>query len=177
MIGNNCRFETDRLFVAQWHSIEYHEWRERGLATVVAALLTEPVTRLLPPGWQGDYTVERAREWIRERDSEGTTLLVVEKSTKGPIGLMILFAEEDRADVEMRIGYLLSESNWGKGFAIELLGGFVDWCRSQAVIKSIAGGVAPGNVASRRVMEKFGFQLVEADSGSSDEDELYRLEL
>ena len=177
MIGKNCTFESDRLLVTPWHLIESHQWLEISLESVVVDLLTESVTRLLPPPWQGDYTAERAREWIEERDSEGSTLLIVEKSSKEPIGLMILFAAEDGADVEMRIGFLFAESTWGKGFASELLGGFIDWCRTQPVIKSIAGGVAPDNMASKRVMEKHGFRSVEAESEAGDEDELYRLEL
>ena len=177
MIEKKCTFEMDRLFVEQWHSFEFHQLQERDLESILADMLTEPVTRLLPPEWRGAYTVERARMWIRDRDNEGTNLLVIEKSTKEPIGLMILFASKEGADVEMRIGFLFAESSWGKGFGTELLGGFIDWCRGQPMIKSIAGGVAPGNVASKRVMEKLGFVLVEGDSGASSEDELFRLQL
>ena len=100
-------------------------------------MLTEPVTRTLPTAWQGNYTVSRAREWIKERDKEGTTLLVVERSTKEPIGLVILIevdSENANDGIEVRVGYLLAESAWGKGLATELVKGFVEWCRTQAPI-------------------------------------------
>ena len=90
MICKTCSFSTDRLTVGEWHSLSTPDREQNGLAQVVATMLTEPVTRMLPPAWQGDYTVSRAREWIRERDQYGTTLLVNDKSTNEPVGLVIL---------------------------------------------------------------------------------------
>lgn len=145
---------------------------------MVATMLIEPVTRSLPPAWQGRYTVERAREWLKERDDEGVTLLIIDKSTKQAVGLMILFETDAKSDgdgLEVRLGYLLSESTWGKGFASELVRGFVGWCRDQASISSIAGGVAQDNPASRRVLEKNGFRLVQRDGESADDEDLFRL--
>ncbi len=142
-------------------------------------MLTEPVTRSLPPSWQGHYTVERAREWVKERDEEGATLLIIEKATKQAIGLMILFetAAEDGSGTEVRLGYLLSESAWGKGLASELVRGFVGWCRDQASISSIAGGVAQDHPASRRVLEKNGFRFVQRDSEIAEGEDVFRLQL
>ena len=114
-------------------------------------MLTENVTRSLPPAWQGKYTIERGRKWIKERDEKGTTLLVVDRSTLRVIGLMILFvieAEGGNGETELRLGYLLSEDTLRQGIASELLTGFVAWCREESPISSIAGGVAPDNLAS-----------------------------
>ncbi len=92
-------------------------------------MLPVPVTRSLPPPWQGPYSVTRAQQWVEERDKEGTTLLVVDKQVNQPVGLMILFETEDIYGFEVRLGYLLAEPAWGKGFASELVRGFVGWCR------------------------------------------------
>ncbi len=140
-------------------------------------MLTEPVTRSLPSTWQGAYTLERAREWIDERDREGTTLLVIGKSTRQAIGLMILLEMQAEGDInylDIRLGYLLSESSWGKGIASELVDGFVEWCREQTSISSIVGGVALDNPASARVLQKNGFHLSHEDSIAQDE-QIYRL--
>ena len=80
MICKSCSFATDRMIVTEWHSLSPPDRRQERLAQVVAAMFTEPVTRTLPTVWHGDYTVSRARKWIRERDQEGTTLLVIDKS-------------------------------------------------------------------------------------------------
>ncbi len=106
LVSQTCSFETSRLIVKEWHSLTTEEWVEQDLTPVVAGMLTAPVTRSLPPGWQGSYTAERARQWIEERDQEGTTLLVVERSEQAAVGLVILFESEDEGSrgVELRLG-------------------------------------------------------------------------
>ncbi|WP_089938303.1 GNAT family N-acetyltransferase [Candidatus Entotheonella palauensis] len=180
MICRGCAFETERLLVNEWHAISSRDWPQQDLAYAVATMLTEPVTRSLPVSWQGSYTVERAREWIEERDREGTTLVVVDKSTKQAVGLMILFetdAEDGGDGIEVRLGYLLSESAWGQGFASKLVRGFVGWCRGQTSIASIAGGVAQDNLASKRVLEKNGFRLVQSEGEVVQDEQFFRLQL
>ncbi len=180
MICRACRFETERLLVKEWHTLSPGEWQQQELSQVVATLLTEPVTRSLPPSWQGGYTRSRASQWIEAQDEEGTTLLIVDKSTRQAIGLIILYEteeEEGSGGMEVRLGYLLAEPAWGQGFASEVVRGFVGWCREQPLISSIVGGVAPDNAASKRVLEKNGFRLVpRADALGQDED-LFRLPL
>ncbi len=172
-----CTFESGRLLVAEWHSFSMRELLGRTLAQVVTTMMTEPVTRSLPESWQGGYTLTRAVSWISERDSEGVTLLAINKSTGEPAGLVILFeSETPRGDgIEARLGYLLAESFWGTGLATELVEAFVVWCRSQPEITSLAGGVERENVASRRVLEKNGFKLVDDDADV--EEQLFRLEI
>ncbi len=180
MILKACAFETERLLVKEWHSLLSSDWQEQELAGVIVTILTKPVTHALPASWQGSYTEERANEWVMERDSDGTTLLVIEKLSGRAIGLMILFemlAEAGSDMTDVRLGYLLAEDAWGKGFATELVSGFVSWCRGQSPIMSIAGGVERDNQASIRVLEKNGFQPV-PNSVELDQDELvYKLNL
>jgi len=142
------------------------------LAEVVASMLTKGVTAVLPEQWRGSYTTERAVAWIAQRDAEATTLLAVTKREEVPVGLLVLnesAAQKDRG-IEVRIGYLLVEEHWGKGFATELVAGLVAWCRPQTEIMSLIAGVAHGNEASRRVLEKNGFVLVRAASANREND-------
>jgi len=158
----------------EWHSFSSETHGIRELDEIVSDMLTEPVSRQLPASWQGDYSIERARTWIKERDEEGTTLLVLDRHAKREIGLIILFEEEPttaESGIEVRIGFLLSESAWGKGFASEMINKLVNWCRARPAISSLAGGVVRDNVASRRVLEKCGFSLVKKTA----EDDLFRL--
>lgn len=181
MILKACAFETERLLVKEWHSLSASDWPQQDLAHVVMTTLTEPVTRSLPPSWQGSYSKERASQWIQERDDEeGATLLAIDKSTRQPIGLMILFesqSETDNGCIDVRLGYLLAEAAWGKGFATELVTGFVSWCHNQSSIASIAGGVERDNLASIRVLEKTGFQLVTSGTETAQDELLYQLNL
>lgn len=178
MICRSCSFETRRLLVKEWHSFGYADWKHQDLADVVVHMLTDRVTRQLPAGWQGTYDRERTQRWIAERDLEGATLLVVDKASREPAGLVILFeSSADRTQaVELRLGYLLAEDFWGQGLASELLGGLVDWSRAHG-IASLAGGVERGNIASMRVLEKNGFSLDEEAQEMGPEEQLFRLNL
>ena len=177
MVFEACSFETDRLSVVEWHSRAGFSQSEQDLARVVTAIMTEPVTRSLPPDWQGPYDIDRAENWIAERDQEGPTLLVVERATGEAIGLVILFEfEADHlSGVDVRLGYMLAESAWGTGLASELIAGFVDWCRSRGRIRSLAGGVASDNPASARVLEKNGFRPIEDPDDHPEGEQIFEL--
>jgi len=159
------RYSTNRLLVCEWHSVCSDECDQESLENIVISILTPEVTQPLPPQWQGSYSLERARDWIKERDEEGVTLIVVEKSIQTAIGFVILF--EDATGQDLRLGYLLAESAWGKGYASELIQGFVAWCKDNG-IASVTGGVERDNIASRRVLEKNGF-ICESDTNQGTE--------
>ena len=171
-----CSFVTQRLVVKEWHSLSADEWTPQDLADVVKTMLTTRVTRSLPPTWQGAYTRERAHEWVKERDREGVTLLAVERSSRMPVGLVILSERnhEGVGGAEVRLGYLLAEATWGRGLAGELVQGFVEWCR-KARVATVVGGVARDNVPSRRVLEKNGFVCDHRTEGAAEQ--LFKLRL
>ena len=153
MVLSTCAFVTPRLSVGGWHATSV---AGRDLAGVVVDILTPAVTRNLPESWGGEYTADRARKWIAARDAEGITLLVLDRSSGHPIGLLVLHEEpahEAGGFVNARLGYLLGADSWGRGFASELVAGFVSWCCRHEVA-SIVGGVAADNPASARVLTK-----------------------
>ncbi len=161
-----CAFTTERTAVEAW---------SRHDDGVVVSVLTEPVTRHLPPDWQGPYDEGRAHRWVRERRAEGALLVVNDRESNAGIGFVLL-AEvggdaEERA--ELRFGYLLAERAWGRGLGTELLAGLVAWCRGNLPPLTLVGGVAHDNLASCRVLEKTGFVAAER----SDGEQFYRLEL
>lgn len=179
MVCEACSFVTIRLVVREWHTWGKSDRSGSSLECIVASIMTEPVTRSLPPHWQGPYDEERARGWIADRDGDGPTLLIADRTTGEAIGLVILHEIEsvDSDSVDVRLGYMLAESGWGKGFATELIAGLVDWCRSQGGIRSLSGGVAIDNPASMRVLEKNGFQPAAGVGSSSDGEIIYQLTL
>jgi len=166
------RFATDRLVVNEWKSFPKDEWSQQDLPNAVLEILTENVTRSLPPTWQGAYTLSRAQKWIEERDNEGVTLLAVDKVSKAVIGMVVLFEPENFG--HLRLGYMLAESAGEKGYASEIVAGFVEWFRKRD-IKLIRECVEPDNVASRRVLEKCGF-IAEPNTGKSEE-QLFTIDL
>lgn len=144
------RWATERLTVAPWHDVTIDT-----LTEFLTELLTPAVTAALPPGWLPDGDPEWLLEWIGGRDRESTPLLV--SASSGPIGLLIVATASDTGPpAALRIGYLLQQSHWGRGFATELVTGFVDRCRADPDVRSVAGGVQLDQVASARVLERAG---------------------
>ena len=159
---NDCAFETARLRVADWYVLAGGPSHAFSLVGAVRTLLTSEVTAQLPAEWQGAYSERRALDWIRDRDAEGTPLLVVSRRTGRPVGLLLLHEAKTAAGdgPEVRLGYLIAEAEWGRGLASELVGGFVTWAR-QRDVGSIIAGVSASNPASIRVLEKSGFVRAE----------------
>jgi RimJ/RimL family protein N-acetyltransferase len=167
-----CSFSTERLIVDEWHDLSTRLGLD--LIEVVTSVLTEATTAALPSEWSGDFDKERARTWVEVRDAESPTLLAVEHETGRAIGLLILFeaADEDAScGVEVRLGYVIAEVAWGRGFASELVGGLVEWARLKSSIRTISAGIAPTNEASERVLLRNGF----LPSGASDGEQIYQI--
>ncbi len=165
-------FETDRLSVGPWHQVAHR--LDLDLSRVISEMLTVRTTVALPESWQGEQSVESARGWIIDRDADSLMLLVTESASREPAGILVL-AEVPLlgSGIDLRIGYLIAETSWGQGLATELVSGLVGWARTQPRIRTLTGGVDPANLASVRVLEKCGFELIDdPDPGAV----LYQLE-
>jgi RimJ/RimL family protein N-acetyltransferase len=169
---DDCAFVTERLQVGPWRAAAQRARLD--LAGVIAELLTDRTTVALPDLWQGSYSVERARAWIAERDAESPTLLAMEAASTRPIGLVILAEIPlDESMVDVRIGYVIAEASWGRGFATELLAGLIDWMRNEPSVHTLTGGIDLTNRASVRVMENNGFHRISDDEATAT----YRLDI
>jgi len=82
-------------------------------------------------------------------------------------GNVVAFGYEGRREV----GYWIGRAFWGKGVAASALRAFL----AEVPERPIYAGVAEGNVASIRVLEKCGFRISEAPAGDEDGHVLMRL--
>jgi len=163
-VTRGCEFATVRLLVEPWNHCAENSGVD--LPRLVAGMLTESTTRELPQPWRGDYSAERARSWIDERERESPTLLAVHRESGQPVGILIVFENlTETSSVDVRIGYLITEAAWGQGFATELVGGLSSWARAQPSIHTLTGGVASTNRASARVLVKNGFERTISTGG------------
>jgi RimJ/RimL family protein N-acetyltransferase len=87
----------------------------------------------------------------------------IEKASGAFVGWSgVKYMEEDD---EHDVGYRFYEEHWGKGFATESARAVCDFSRARLAGKRVVGKVMPGNLASKRVLEKCGMEY-EKDDGT-----------
>ena len=104
------------------------------------------------------YGVDDARAWIESLSEEGRgwTFAVTAKSEAG--ALIGACGYGRRHDDEPEIGYWIGEPYWGRGYATEAVRAVIDHLFSVTELDSLSAGCRVTNLASRRVIEKCGFQ-------------------
>jgi RimJ/RimL family protein N-acetyltransferase len=105
------------------------------------------------------YTLGDARAWVEYvADEEPRTnfAIAVDGVAVGGIGLVL---QSDIYHRSAEIGYWLGERFWGRGIMTEAVRAFTAWGFDNFKICRIYAGVLEWNPASRRVLEKAGYQF------------------
>lgn len=170
LLEEKCHFGTDRLQVKSLKGFSSSHGDVNALARRIQSILTPAVTESLPDEWQEVSTIEKAQQWLAARIKEGAVFTIQTKSEASLVGFLFLNVEEglDARSSDVLLGYLLAEEAWGEGLGSELVAGLVRWCEEAGFVASLAGGVDIENAASRRVLEKNGFKVMDHDELSSD---------
>ncbi|MBQ8312275.1 MAG: GNAT family N-acetyltransferase [Clostridia bacterium] len=75
-------------------------------------------------------------------------------------GENIGYVQACMAENGWEVGYHIAKTHTGKGYATEALGAFLPFIMDKLNINSIDGIVLEENIASHRVLEKCGFELI-----------------
>jgi [ribosomal protein S5]-alanine N-acetyltransferase len=111
-------------------------------------------------GWPHADTLDGLRIALQRGHQPGCWFVVLDDVVIGDCGI---HAEPDEAgDVEL--GYGLAAPYRGEGYGSEVVIGLSQWLlRSPEVRRVVARGVLKDNLASRRALERAGFELESAD--------------
>lgn len=99
---------------------------------------------------------QRLVAWHKEAE-HWQCLVIRQHDTGQAIGVTGMCLSKGRAEV----GYLLLPAFYGQGYGTESLQALINWAVNTQGIVSFKAVVTEGNVASERVLQKIGFQLVE----------------
>ena len=101
------------------------------------------------------YRVSDAESWIvgSAADLEGETYLITL-----PNGSVIGGCGFDIRDGAAEVGYWLGARHWGKGYATEAVRAVIDYAFTELGHETLNAGARVTNPASRRILEKCGFQ-------------------
>ena len=157
-------FDTARLKVRPWRDCVDDAACLENLQAELTTILTPQVLRHLPVPLQITDAADAVAQWITDRNAESDVYTVRAQESDALLGLLILveFPEPDAGGMRhmIHLGYMFAKSDWGKGYASELIDGLVHWIQVQNRPVQILGGVAKGNPASARVLQKAGFERI-----------------
>jgi RimJ/RimL family protein N-acetyltransferase len=165
------RFTTERLVVEPWNdTLNTAELEE------LDGILDEDVTAFLPVSLQYKQGETNVAEWAKTFSS-GTNKVSNVKLNSELAGLLILMESPVDEDAQgsatsitiMHLGYIFGQEFWGRGLATELLRGLVQQLSMEGYSGEIHAGVANGNPASVKVLQKVGFEFVPNASEESPE--------
>ena len=100
------------------------------------------------------YAVEDAEQFIasvNKREGEACFVITLDGA---PIGICSVDLREDGPE----LGYWLGVAYWGRGFATEAVRALIDHAFGDLEHDTLISGARVNNPASRRVLEKCGFQ-------------------
>ena len=127
------------------------------------------------------FTLEETRAYIESNFSRGQLMdftVAIEKESNEVVGYAGMFPYPfNGQDNEYDFGYILKQEAWGKGYATELSIGQIEMLKKSFDNVSIVATAHPQNLASKRVLEKVGMEIVEAsvELGSRGLRDVYKL--
>lgn len=148
-----ARFSTANLAVFELSS-PLESYCKQQLLSAAMAILTTAVVEQLPDHFKQISTLSAAALWYKRMLSDGRMLLVKNTATGQFIGYIFLSIGDQH---NVHIGYVLGEQHWRKGFATEVLAGFIKWAQQQRPWHKLIAGVAADNISSNRLLLKMGF--------------------
>lgn len=107
--------------------------------------------------------IEEAEKKVKDYStwfSEKTCLMFkfINKVDNKPVGYGGLFNISHSAN-KGEIGYIILEEYWGKGFVSEAVKTLIDYGFNELKLNKIFALIDPENLASKRTVEKFGFEV------------------
>lgn len=144
--------ETKRLILRPWDEADAENLYEIAKDPAVGP----------SAGWPVHKDEEDSRNIIRLVLTAENCFAIVLKETGKPIGAIELMGSErsnlDTSEFEGEVGYWLGKAYWGKGFMPEALKKIIKYAFEDKDLTDIWAGYFDGNMKSKRVLEKCGFE-------------------
>lgn len=138
-------FETTNLLVKPFTEVDAEAFYE---------LTQDDGFNLFPITIYRQQSIETAREWVRNNRWK---LGVWEKQSGELAGMGGLSQWEFEGEIYYDITYRLRQSQWGKGYGLELARGLVKYGFEELKLSQITATITPDNHASKSIAMKLGF--------------------
>lgn len=105
-----------------------------------------------------EQTAARLDRWLKIWADHGYGFWVFRDASGADVAHGGLFPSPHAAGC-VELGYIVTPSAWGNGYATEITGALLDVAFAILKLDRVVANTGPGNAASRRVLEKNGFRL------------------
>ena len=154
----------DMVYLRELTEDDVPAWFERASDPESAALAGDPIPESVE---MGGHWLQRHRERVRQQ--AGIRWAIVPKGAMGSvgtIGLTITSKEQRIAE----LGIVIGRAYWGKGIGTSAAHLVTHYAFSTLGLAEIQAEVLQRNLASRRLLEKVGFQLLRSIPGDPHSD-------
>jgi RimJ/RimL family protein N-acetyltransferase len=139
------------------------EYVPEDAAALVQQCNNHNISQWMTNGFPHPYTLQDAHDWINHNISIAANgppqnFLIVDPTTDSAIGGIGIKPGTDVFAHTAEIGYWLGEEYWGRGIISEALPAFTGWVWRNREVERLWAGVYDGNTASRRLLDKAGYQ-------------------
>ena len=154
------RIETPRLWL-RWPAVADAVAIARIVGDKEVAEMTSNVPHPYPDGAAETFIFE-----ARKHNALGQSLKLGLAAKRAPDEIVGLIETSLSKDGAYDLGYVLAQDLWGEGLMTEAVQALIDTLFTLRDAREIATGVRVMNPASRRVLEKAGFQMVGSGLGN-----------
>ena len=154
----------DMVYLRELTDDDVPAWFERASDPESAVLAGDPIPESVKMGF---HWLQRHRE--RFRQQAGIRWAIVPKGSTGSVGTIGLanISKEQRI---AELGIVIGRADWGKGIGTSAAHVVTGYAFSTLGLAEIHAEVLQRNLASRRLLEKVGFQLLRTIPGDPHSD-------
>jgi ribosomal-protein-alanine N-acetyltransferase len=154
----------DIVYLRELTEDDVPAWFERASDRESAVLAGDPVPESIEMGF---HWLQRHRERFRQQASIRWAIVPTGSTDSvGTVGLTITSKAERRAE----LGIVIGRAYWGKGIGTSAAHLATDYAFRTLGLAEIQAEVLQRNLASRRLLEKVGFQLLRSIPGDPHSD-------
>lgn len=134
-------------------------WRQSDETSLVEHANNKNVSKNLTDIFPYPYTIDDARTWIGKQldvDPARNFAIVIDGKAVGGVGFLV---GKDIFKRSAEMGYWIGEAFWGRGIVTEAVKAVTSYAFDTFDLMHIFAGIFEHNTASRRVLEKAGYEL------------------
>ena len=135
------------------------KWNEGDLADLVRYANNNNIAKWLTNGFPHPYTQDDAKAFLSSIADDNPTKVFAIEVNREAVGSIGIFPQSDVHEKNAEMGYWLAEAYWGQGIMVKAIQEIVAYgFRTFDIIRIFARPFS-GNLNSRKVLQKAGFEL------------------